>query len=51
MSPDGDAFAPLHRAGPGGELAASLDFPIRLAKAVRLSFPEQPLDVEAIRVY
>ncbi|WP_335991440.1 glycoside hydrolase family 2 protein [Glycomyces sp. MUSA5-2] len=50
-SPDGDAFEPLHRADAGSDASPEFEFPVRLAKAVRLSFPERPIDVDSIKVY
>lgn len=51
-SADGRAFEPLHRAEPVADgLSASLEFPSRTARRVRLSFPERPIGVEEIRVY
>ncbi|WP_205325147.1 glycoside hydrolase family 2 TIM barrel-domain containing protein [Glycomyces sp. YM15] len=51
-SKDGRNFDELHCAGADGESpAVYLDFPSRTASAVRLSFPQRPIDVEEIRVY
>ncbi|WP_168801443.1 glycoside hydrolase family 2 protein [Glycomyces buryatensis] len=51
-SVDGRAFELLHRGEPETKArSASLQFPARTARRVRLSFPEKPIDVEEIRVY
>jgi beta-galactosidase len=48
-SVDGRRFEPLLRGAE--ERAARVAFPARRAVAVRLSFPEKPIDVEEIRVF
>ena len=51
-SVDGHAFEPVHRGEPDAQaVSAYLAFPVRTARFVRLSFPEQPIDVEELRVY
>ncbi|MFC3493675.1 glycoside hydrolase family 2 protein [Glycomyces rhizosphaerae] len=51
-SADGHLFASLHAAEPeADELGAYLEFPLRTARLVRISFPEKPIDIEEIRVY
>ncbi|MDA1385966.1 MULTISPECIES: glycoside hydrolase family 2 protein [Glycomyces] len=51
-SADGQRFEPLHRGEPGADsLSVHLDFPARPASRVRIAFPQQPIDIEEIRVY
>ncbi|WP_112134654.1 glycoside hydrolase family 2 protein [Glycomyces dulcitolivorans] len=48
---DGRTFTQVHRSGPGGERSVRIEFATRTALAVRVSFPEQPIDIEEIRVH
>ncbi|WP_335992194.1 glycoside hydrolase family 2 protein [Glycomyces sp. MUSA5-2] len=50
-SADGRVFEPLHEGGAGTAPLVELNFPARKAIAVRLRYPEAPLDVQEIRVY
>ncbi|WP_051393552.1 glycoside hydrolase family 2 protein [Glycomyces arizonensis] len=50
-APDGHDFEPLHRGEPGGERSVRVEFGTRTSTAVRLAFPEGPIDVEEIRVF
>ena len=51
-SAEGRVFEPLHLGEPdSASLSAYLNFPDRMVRRVRLSFPEKPIDVEEIRVY
>ena len=51
-SAEGRVFEPLHHGEPdAASLSAYLNFPARMVRRVRLSFPEKPIDVEEIRVY
>jgi beta-galactosidase len=48
---DGRTFTQVHQAGPGGERSVRIEFATRTALAVRVSFPEHPIDVREIRVH
>ncbi|MCD0443139.1 hypothetical protein LO763_05785 [Glycomyces sp. A-F 0318] len=48
---DGRTFAPIHQAGPGADQFVRIEFEPRTALAVRLSFPEAPMEIEEIRVH
>ncbi|WP_205328240.1 glycoside hydrolase family 2 TIM barrel-domain containing protein [Glycomyces sp. YM15] len=48
---DGRTFTPMHHAEPGGERSVRIEFETRTALAVRVFFPEQPIDIEEIRVH
>ncbi|SDK94279.1 beta-galactosidase [Glycomyces sambucus] len=48
---DGRTFAPIHKAGPGDESSVRIEFEPRTALAVRVSFPEAPMEIKEIRVH
>jgi hypothetical protein len=51
-SADSCVLEPLHKSEPDGEeMSVRLEFPPRRARAVRLTFPSEPVDVEEIRVH
>ncbi|MDA1361013.1 hypothetical protein O1R50_15385 [Glycomyces luteolus] len=48
---DGHEFTTLHRGEPGSVRSVKVEFELRTATAVRVYFPEQPIDIEEIRVH